>query len=163
MPDGPHILWLEKATKSASQAVTSVTLCGTYWQASTMAIAPASCAALHSVATGGSVPSTLLMAVNANALAPWSNSSRLVRSSRPSGVSGTHRSSMPSSVASMCHGTMLAWCSMCVSTTTSPARRFARPHAAATRLSDSVAFLVKITSLGAGALTNRATAARACS
>ena len=70
MPDGPHILWLEKATKSASQAVTSVTLCGTYWQASTIAIAPAAWAALHSVATGVIVPSTLLIAVNANALAP---------------------------------------------------------------------------------------------
>ena len=28
MPDGPHILWLENATKSASQAWTSVALCG---------------------------------------------------------------------------------------------------------------------------------------
>ncbi len=47
MPDGPHILWLENATKSASHACTSVTLCGTYWQASTIAIAPASWAASH--------------------------------------------------------------------------------------------------------------------
>ena len=28
MPDGPHILWLEKAAKSAPHACTSVTLCG---------------------------------------------------------------------------------------------------------------------------------------
>ena len=64
MPDGPHILWLEKATKSAPHACTSVTLWGTYWQASTMARAPAAWAAAHSSATGVSVPSTLLIAVN---------------------------------------------------------------------------------------------------
>ena len=40
MPDGPHILWLENAAKSAPHAWTSVALCGTYWQASTMASAP---------------------------------------------------------------------------------------------------------------------------
>ena len=48
MPDGPHILWLEKAAKSAPHACTSVTLWGTYWQASTTASAPASWAAAHS-------------------------------------------------------------------------------------------------------------------
>ena len=73
MPDGPHILWLEKATKSASHACTSVTLWGTYWQASTMASAPAAWAAAHSSATGVSVPSTLLIAVKANTLAPSSS------------------------------------------------------------------------------------------
>ena len=31
-------------------------------------------------------------------------------------MSGIHRSSTPRSAARMCHGTMLAWCSMCVST-----------------------------------------------
>ena len=45
MPDGPHILWLEKATKSAPHACTSVALWGTYWQASTTASAPAAWAA----------------------------------------------------------------------------------------------------------------------
>ncbi len=52
MPDGPHILWPEKATKSAPHACTSVALCGTYWQASTTASAPAAWAAAQSSATG---------------------------------------------------------------------------------------------------------------
>ena len=73
MPDGPHILWLENAAKSASHACTSVALWGTYWQASTMARAPASWAAAHSSVTGVSVPSTLLIAVNDSTLAPSSS------------------------------------------------------------------------------------------
>ena len=84
-------------------------------------------------------------------------------SSCPSGVSGTQRSSIPRSAASMCHGTMLAWCSISVSTTTSPGPRLARPHAAAIRFIASVAFLVKMISSEPGALTNRATARRAFS
>ena len=72
MPEGPHILWLEKATKSASHACTSVTLWGTYWQASTTASAPASWAAAPSSAPALIVPSTLLIAVNENTLAPSS-------------------------------------------------------------------------------------------
>ncbi len=68
---------------------------------------------------------------------------------------------MPRSWASICHGTMLAWCSIRLITTGSPARRLARPHAWITRLSASVAFFVKMTPLGDGALMNRATAARA--
>ena len=97
IPDGPHILCAEKATKSASHACTSVTLCGTYWQASTTARAPAAWAAAVSSATGVSVPSTLLIAVKANTLAPSSSRSRLspARSSWPSGVIGSQRSSMP--------------------------------------------------------------------
>ena len=83
--------------------------------------APAAWAASASRRTGLMVPSTLDMAVKANALAPSSSRSRSVRSSWPSSVSGTQRSSMPRSAARMCHGTMLAWCSICVSTTTSPA------------------------------------------
>src|SRR5437016_2657917 len=39
---------------------------------------------------------------------------------------------------------MLAWCSICVIRTASPGPTFARPHAYATRLIASVAFLVKI-------------------
>ena len=161
MPDGPHILWLEKAAKSAPHACTSVALWGTYWQASTTARAPASWAAAHSSATGVSVPSTLLIAVTDSTLAPSSRRSRSVRSSRPSAVSGIQRSSMPRSAASMCQGTTLAWCSMWVSTTTSPAARLARPHAWATRLSASVAFFVNTISSAWAALTKRATLALA--
>ena len=163
MPDGPHILWLENATKSASQAWTSVGLCGTNWQASTIVSAPASWAAAHSSATGGSVPSTLLIAVNDSTLAPSRRRPRSVVSRRPSAVSGIQRISMPRSAASMCHGTMLAWCSIWVSTTTSPAVRLVRPHVWATRLIDSVAFFVNTTSSALGALMKRATDRRPCS
>ena len=161
MPDGPTILWLLKATKSASHACTSVTLCGTYWQASTIAIAPAACAASQRRRTGVIVPSTLLIAVKLNAFAPSSSCGNVVRSSWPSAVSGTQRSSMPRSAASMCHGTMLAWCSMCVSTTASPAFMFVRAHDHTTRLSASVAFFVKTTSRVCGALMKRRTLSRA--
>ena len=163
MPDGPHILWLEKAAKSAPHACTSVALCGTYWQASTTARAPAAWAAAHSSVTGVSVPSTLLIAVTETTLAPSTRRSRSVRSSWPSAVSGIQRNSMPRSAASWCQGTMLAWCSMCVSTTTSPGERLARPHEWTTRLSASVAFLVNTISSAWPALTKPATLARAAS
>ena len=44
---------------------------------------------------------------------------------------------------------MLAWCSISVRSTASPARRFARPQDWATRFSDSVVFFVKTTSCAA--------------
>ena len=81
MPDGPHILWAEKATKSAPMACTSVGTWGTYWQASTTATAPWSWAASVSSRTGVMVPSTFDMAEKLNALAP-SSSSCEVRSGR---------------------------------------------------------------------------------
>ena len=62
----------------------------------------------------------------------------------------------PSSSERIIHGTMLAWCSISVRSTASPARRLARPQEWATRLSDSVVFLVKtISRAGSGAPTNR--------
>ena len=161
MPDGPHILWLEKATKSASQACTSVALWGTYWQASTMASAPAAWAAAQRSVTGVRVPSTLLIAVN-DSLGAVEQAVEVgevelaVGRSVESSAARCRRSA-----ASMCHGTMLAWCSISVSTTTSPAARWARPHDWATRLSASVAFLVKTISSGWPALTKRATPWRA--
>ena len=57
---------------------------------------------------------------------------------------------------------MLAWCSISVRSTASPARRLARPQDWATRLSDSVVFLVKTTSCaGSGAPTKRPDTRRA--
>ena len=44
--------------------------------------------------------------------------------------------------ASSCHGTMFEWCSISVSTISSPSRRFASPQARAIRLMDSVVFRV---------------------
>ena len=74
---------------------------------------------------------------------------------------GIQRSSMPFSAASMCHGTMLAWCSISEMTTASPGPRLAPPHDRAMRFIASVAFFVKMTSDADGALMKRATLARA--
>ncbi|MEY4010089.1 MAG: hypothetical protein RLZZ93_781 [Actinomycetota bacterium] len=147
--------------KSASQACTSVGMWGTDWHPSTMATAPARWAAATRSATGLMVPSTFDMAVKENAFAPSSRRSRPEVSSSPSAVSGTQRISNPFSAASICQGTMLAWCSMWVSTTASPARRLAPPQLRATRLSASVAFFVNTISLTDRAFTKRATLARA--
>ena len=68
----------------------------------------------------------------------------------------------PSSSARIIHGTMLEWCSISVSNTASPARRLPRPHDCATRLSDSVVFLVKtISCAGSGAPMKRPATIRA--
>ena len=92
------------------------------------------------------VPKTFDVEVNANTLTSLSRASMLERSNWPSDVSGTQRSLMPRSATNMCHGTMLAWCSMCVRSTVSPAFMFARPHDRMTKFNASVAFLVKMTS-----------------
>ena len=63
----------------------------------------------------------------------------------------------------MCHGTMLAWCSISVITTASVGPRLAPPQDRATRLMASVTFLVNTISSAEGAFTNRATAVRAAS
>ncbi len=82
------------------------------------------------------------------------------RSSRPSSVSPNHRRVAPVLAASSCQGTRLEWCSISVTTISSPAPRMNRSapsgsgapcaalavafeNAYATRLSDSVAFFVK--------------------
>ena len=59
---------------------------------------------------------------------------------------------------------MLAWCSISVSRMRSPALRLVRPHVWATRLIDSVVFLVKtISCAGSGAPMKRPTTTRVCS
>ena len=57
---------------------------------------------------------------------------------------------------------MLAWCSICVTSTASPGPRFALPQEWATRLIASVAFLVKIVVSGS-APVNAAMRSRALS
>ncbi len=91
------------------------------WAPSTSTRAPAAWAASASRRTGVRVPSTLDMAVTASSLAPSSCRSRSDRSSWPSSVTPSQRSSTPVSSASISQGTMLAWCSIWVSTTASPA------------------------------------------
>ncbi len=129
MPVGPSILWALKARRSTPRAATSVGRWGTDWQASATTSAPAAWAAAARSATGFRVPSTLDMQVTASSLAPSRTWSRSSRTRRPSSSMGSQRSSMPRSAASMCHGTMLAWCSISVSTTTSPRPRWVRPQA----------------------------------
>ncbi len=82
MPVGPHILWAENATKSASQAWTSTGTWGTAWQASTSTWAPAACAASASGRTSLMVPRTFDMALKARSLAPSRSWSRVLRSRR---------------------------------------------------------------------------------
>ena len=63
----------------------------------------------------------------------------------------------------MCHGMMLAWCSISLSTITSPATRLLRAHEYATRLTASVALRVNTSSAVSPAPMKRATARRAAS
>ena len=60
----------------------------------------------------------------------------------------TYSSRAPRSCASICHGTMLEWCSISVRAITSPSPTLLRPHDHATRLIASVALRVKIVSPG---------------
>jgi hypothetical protein len=53
---------------------------------------------------------------------------------------------MPRSSRSICHGTMLEWCSISEITISSPACRNVRPQECATRLIDSVVLRVKMIS-----------------
>ena len=76
---------------------------------------------------------------------------------------GRMRNTAPFSAASTCHGTRLLWCSICVTTISSPGPMFWRAHVFATRLIDSVALRVQITHSGEPAPMNRATLARASS
>ena len=60
MPDGPSILWPERARKSQSSALTSIGMCGADCAASTRTSAPASWAIATISASGLIVPSALL-------------------------------------------------------------------------------------------------------
>ena len=59
-----------------------------------------------------------------------------------------------------CHGTMFEWCSIQVTSTSSPGAEIRAAPARATRLMPSVQPLVKTTSRVSAALMNRFTAAR---
>ena len=102
----------------------------------------------------------------------WQSATTLVRgpisfspastSMAPSSRTGMKRSTTPLRSRSKCQGTMLAWCSSSDSKISSPAFS-SRPSEAATRLIASVAPLVNTTWSVEGALTKRATLARAAS
>ena len=80
-----------------------------------------------------------------------------------------HRSVAPVRAQSICHGTMLEWCSISEMTISSPGPSRSGvgadglPKAYATRLSASEAFLVKTTSSRPGAPMKAATLSRASS
>ena len=137
MPSGPNILCPENARRSTPRSATSTGRCGTDWQASRTTSAPTAWARSVSSRTGLSVPSTLETCVKAKTLVrSVSRLSRSVRSSRPSGVTGTQRSVAPVRRHASCHGMRLAWCSISVTSTSSPGPRrepVAVPAAAAGR------------------------------
>ena len=89
---------------------------------------PAAWAASASSAMGLMVPSTFDMADTPSSLAPSRVRVRSDRSSWPSPVSGRYRSSMPRSSLRINQGTILAWCSISVSTTTSPGSGCSTPR-----------------------------------
>jgi hypothetical protein len=68
-----------------------------------------------------------------------SSDSKAARSISPASEIGATRSLAFRSSHSICHGTMLAWCSMAVSSTSSPGPTCWWPQLAATRLIASVA------------------------
>ncbi len=109
------------------------------------------------------VPSTFDICVIATIFVRGESSrSKAARSSAPSSVIGAKRSTAPFRSRRKCQGTMFEWCSISVSTISSPAAICgARPDA--TMLIACVPPLVKTISPGSSALTKRATVARAFS
>ncbi len=109
------------ATKSAPSAWTSSGRCGADCDASITVSAPTAFARATIRATGLTVPS---------AFDWWTNATTFVRSvmissmaestRRPSSSIGSHRNVAPVRWHSSCHGTMLLWCSISVTTISSP-------------------------------------------
>ncbi len=163
MPVGPQILWPVNASRSQPRAVTEVGSCGTPCDPSTTITAPTACAIAAISAIGLTVPSTLLTQVRETTLVrELTSPSRTAfsTSSRPSSVTSNHRNVAPVRSHASCHGTMLEWCSITDTTTSSPGPSFAVSVWAA-RLSASDAFFVNTTSSGRAAPRNPATIDRA--
>ena len=96
---------------------------------------PRACASSTMRATGFTVPSALeTWMTDTNFVRSPSAASYAAMSSSPASVMGTTRSLAPVCSHTSCHGTMLEWCSIQVSTTSSPGRRLVRPQLCATRL-----------------------------
>jgi hypothetical protein len=145
---------------SAPSVDTSTGNCGTACDASTTTVAPTACALVAISVIGLIVPSAFDTQVRATTLVfSVSSSSMLLRSSRPSSVTPNHLSVAPVRSHASCHGTMLLWCSISETTTTSPGFS-AAPSVCAARLSASEAFLVKTISSRFGAPMNAATLSR---
>ena len=143
-------------------ASTSTGRCGTAWAPSIRTSAPASWARRVMSSTGLIVPSVFDTWANATSFGlSRSRTSNTSWRSTPSSVIGMNSRSASFSWARICHGTRFAWCSISVSTITSPRPMFLRPQAYATRLIDSVALRVQTISCGSLTLSSLATLTRA--
>ena len=148
MPVGAKILCPEKTKKSQSYCCTSTRVCATDCAPSNTTLAPYRCAIAIISCAGVIVPS---------AFDTWENETSFVRgpsrrsySSRstwPGSSTGATRSFAPFSAQSICHGTMLAWCSSQVMTISSSFRMLRRPQLCAIRLIPSVVPRTKTISL----------------
>mmetsp|Transcript_5373 Transcript_5373/g.16351 ORF Transcript_5373/g.16351 Transcript_5373/m.16351 type:complete len:204 (+) Transcript_5373:1104-1715(+) len=164
MPVGPHILCPEATSQSAPSACTSTGMCGTLWHASSSTRAPTALAASTTSVTGLTQPSVLLTCAIATSLVRGVTSERMCsRSSAPSSPRRPCLSTQPVRSAMSCQGTRLLWCSMTVSSTSSPSARLSSPQAYATRLMASLALRVHTNSRSEAALMKRATFPRAAS
>ena len=160
MPVGPYILCPEQTKKSQSSARTSTGSRDADCAPSTSTGTPRACASSVMARTGFTVPSAFERCVTATSRVrgPISASSAS-RSSSPAGVTRTARIVAPRRSAISCQGTRFEWCSISVTSTSSPARTNASPKLAATRLIPSVVPRVKMTSRASSAPRNP----RACS
>ena len=163
-PVGPSILCAEKANTSHPSDSTSTGRWGALCAPSTSSSAPAFRAIPAISAIGLMVPRTFDMCVTLTTFvrSPISERSES-RSSWPSESMPAYRSTAPVRCATSCHGTMFEWCSISVSTTSSPSRRLASPQARATRLMDSVVLRVKTMSSAFAAPMCRAAFSRTLS
>mmetsp|Transcript_13662 Transcript_13662/g.57086 ORF Transcript_13662/g.57086 Transcript_13662/m.57086 type:complete len:205 (+) Transcript_13662:589-1203(+) len=165
MPVGPHILCPLATIQSAPRACTSTGMWGTLWHASSSTFAPTPRAAAMTLSTGLTHPSVLdTWAMETSLVRSLIMPSMAASSSMPvAASSGAWRSTQPVRSATSCHGTRLEWCSITVSTTSSPSSRLSSPHAYATRLMASLALRVHTISRSDVAFTKVATLPRAAS
>mmetsp|Transcript_11240 Transcript_11240/g.23463 ORF Transcript_11240/g.23463 Transcript_11240/m.23463 type:complete len:206 (-) Transcript_11240:497-1114(-) len=161
MPVGAHILWPEATIQSAPSSCTSTFMCGMDWQASRRTFAPTSRAAATISSTGFTHPRVLETCASEMSLVRGPTISlNCAMSSVSFSANPTNFSTQPVRSANSCHGTMLLWCSMTDSITSSPSLRFWAPHVFATRLIASEALRVYTTSRQLAALMNLATFCR---
>ena len=164
MPVGPYILCTEKVRKSQPMSCTSTRRWGTLCAPSTSTFVPWAWAMAVISFTGFTVPSTLLTwAMQTSRVRGENRFLYASRSISPSSVIGITLRTMPFRSRSICQGTMLEWCSITLTSTSSPSLRNASPKEKATRLRLSVVPRVKIISASLRALIKCCTLPRACS
>ncbi len=126
-PVGPSILCPENAIRSTSSARTSTGMCGTDWQASSTTSAPTSLARATIGATSLMVPRMFdWWTKDTTRVFSVITVERSSRSRCPSSVSPIHLRTAPVLSHSSCQGTRLAWCSISVTTISSPGARTKR-------------------------------------